>query len=113
MAATNIGSNKYPLAKVPAMADPADIQVALKYYHWGQETEPESQPTAGITSYIAAIESSVSTINTTLANVIEDNIVDAKGDLIVGFLTNTASVSNKVLTSNVATLTTSAAHKKL
>lgn len=110
MAATNIGSNKYPLAKVPAMADPADIQVALKYYHWGQETEPESAPTAGITSYIAAIESSVSSINTTLANVIEDNIVDAKGDLIVGFLTNTASVSNKVLTSNVATLTTSAAH---
>ena len=48
MAATNIGSSKYPLAKVPEMADAADIQVALKYYHWGQETEPESAPTAGI-----------------------------------------------------------------
>lgn len=83
MAATNIGSSKYPLAKVPEMADAADIQVALKYYHWGQDTEPESAPTAGITSYLAAIEDDIEQINTDLNNVLETTIVDAKGDLIV------------------------------
>lgn len=89
MAATNIGSNKYPLAKVPEMADAADIQVALKYYHWGQDTEPESAPTAGITKYISDLESSVSTINTTINNIVNKTIIDAKGDLIVGTADNT------------------------
>lgn len=89
MAATNIGSSKYPLAKVPEMADAADIQVALKYYHWGQETEPESAPTAGITSYISDLEDSVSSINTTIANIVNKTIIDAKGDLIVGTADNT------------------------
>jgi hypothetical protein len=89
MAATNIGSSKYPLAKVPEMADAADIQVALKYYHWGQETEPESAPTAGITSYIAAIEDDISSINTTINNIVNKTIIDAKGDLIVGTADNT------------------------
>ena len=89
MAATNIGSSKYPLAKVPEMADAADIQVALKYYHWGQATEPESAPTAGITSYIAAIEDDISSINTTIDNIVNKTIIDAKGDLIVGTADNT------------------------
>ena len=88
MAATNIGSNKYPLAKVPEMADAADIQVALKYYHWGQETEPESAPTAGITRYISDLETSVSSINTTINNIVNKTIIDAKGDLIVGSADN-------------------------
>lgn len=110
MGASNIGSSKYPLAKIPAMADPADIQVALKYYHWGQEAEPEGTATAGISKYLDDIDTRIDEIDTTLLNVIEDTIVDAKGDLIVGFLTNTASVTNKVLTSNVATLTTSTNH---
>lgn len=89
MAATNIGSNKYPLAKVPEMADAADIQVALKYYHWGQETEPESAPTAGITKYISDLEDDISTINTTVNNIVNKTIIDAKGDLIVGTADNT------------------------
>jgi hypothetical protein len=88
MAATNIGSSKYPLAKVPEMADAADIQVALKYYHWGQETEPESAPTAGVTKYISDLETSVSSINTTIANIVNKTIIDAKGDLIVGSADN-------------------------
>lgn len=110
MGESNIGSNKYPLAKIPAMADPADIQVALKYYHWGQEAEPEGLATAGISKYLDDIDDRIDDIEIDLANVIEDTIIDAKGDLIVGVLTSTASVTNKVLTSNVATLTTSAAH---
>jgi len=89
MAATNIGSNKYPLAKVPEMADAADIQVALKYYHWGQDTEPESTPTAGITSYIAAIEDDIAAINVDLDSAVLQTVVDAKGDLIVATADNT------------------------
>jgi hypothetical protein len=85
MAATNIGSSKYPLAKIPAMADPADIQVALKYYHWGQETEPETTPApAGISKYLDELDGRIDTIDTTINNIINKTIVDAKGDLIVG-----------------------------
>ena len=89
MAATNIGSSKYPLAKIPEMADAADIQVALKYYHWGQEAEPEGLATAGISKYLDDIDDRIDGIDTTLANVIEETIVDEKGDLIVGTGSNT------------------------
>jgi len=113
MGASNIGSGKYPLAKIPAMADPADIHVALKYYHWGQATEPDAEANAdaGIAHYLDAIDDRIEDIEIDLANVIEDTVIDAKGDLIIGVLTGTASVTNKVLTGNVATLTTSAAHE--
>jgi hypothetical protein len=84
MAATNIGSNKYPLAKIPAMADPADIQVALKYYHWGQDTEPEGLATAGISKYLDDIDTRIDGIDTTVNNIVNKTIIDAKGDLIVG-----------------------------
>ena len=84
MAATNIGSNKYPLAKIPAMADPADIQVALKYYHWGQDTEPEGLATAGISKYLDDIDTRIDGIVTTVNNIVNKTIIDAKGDLIVG-----------------------------
>ena len=88
MAATNIGSSKYPLAKIPAMADPADIQVALKYYHWGQEAEPEGTATAGISKYLDDIDTRIDGIDSTLANVVEETIIDAKGDLLVGTSNN-------------------------
>jgi hypothetical protein len=88
MAATNIGSFKYPLAKVPEMADAADIQVALKYYHWGQETEPESLATAGISKYLDDIDTRIDNIDTTLTNVVEETVIDAKGDLFVGTANN-------------------------
>jgi hypothetical protein len=88
MAATNIGSNKYPLAKVPEMADAADIQVALKYYHWGQEAEPEGTATAGISKYLDDIDTRIDDIDTTLTNVVEETVIDAKGDLFVGTANN-------------------------
>jgi hypothetical protein len=88
MAATNIGSNKYPLAKVPEMADAADIQVALKYYHWGQEAEPEGTATAGISKYLDDIDTRIDNIDTTLTNVVEETVIDAKGDLFVGTANN-------------------------
>lgn len=84
MAATNIGSSKYPLAKIPAMADPADIQVALKYYHWGQEAEPEGTATAGIAKYLDDIDTRIDGIDTSLEGVVLESVIDAKGDLLVG-----------------------------
>lgn len=88
MAATNIGSNKYPLAKIPEMADAADIQVALKYYHWGQESEPEGTATAGISKYLDDIDTRIDNIDTSLANVVEETVIDTKGDLLVGTSNN-------------------------
>lgn len=88
MAATNIGSSKYPLAKIPALADPADIHVALKYYHWGQEAEPEGTATAGISKYLDDIDTRIDGIDSTLTNVVEETIIDAKGDLLVGTSNN-------------------------
>lgn len=88
MAATNIGSSKYPLAKVPEMADAADIQVALKYYHWGQEAEPEGTATAGISKYLDDIDTRIDNIDTSLAGVVEETIIDAKGDLFIGTANN-------------------------
>lgn len=89
MAATNIGSSKYPLAKVPQMSDAADIQVALKYYHWGQEAEPEGTATAGISKYLDDIDTRIDGIDTSLTNVVEETVIDAKGDLLVGTANNT------------------------
>ena len=89
MGATNIGSSKYPLAKIPAMADPADIQVALKYYHWGQEAEPEGLATAGIAKYLDDIDTRIDGIDTSLEGVVLESIVNAKGDLIVGTASDT------------------------
>ena len=103
MAATNIGSSKYPLAKVPQMSDAADIQVALKYYHWGQEAEPEGTATAGISKYLDDIDTRIDGIDTTLTNLVEETIVDAKGDLIVATANN--AVDNLAIGSDGHVLT--------
>jgi hypothetical protein len=89
MAATPIGSSKYPLAKMPALADSADIQVALKYYHWGQESEPVGTATAGISKYLDDIDTRIDGIDTSLSGIVEETIIDAKGDLLVGSANNT------------------------
>ncbi len=91
MAATNIGSSKYPLAKVPEMADAADIQVALKYYHWGQEAEPEGTATAGISKYLDDLDGRIDNLETDIDGVVLESIVNAKGDLIVGTANDTVN----------------------
>lgn len=103
MAASNIGSSKYPLAKIPAMADPADIQVALKYYHWGQEAEPEGTATAGISKYLDDIDTRIDGIDTSLEGVVEETVIDAKGDLLVG--TSNNNVDNLTVGSDGYVLT--------
>ena len=57
MAATSIGStgnHPYPLAKMPELTDPADIQVALRNYHYGQNgvLAGGADATAGIAYYL-------------------------------------------------------------
>jgi hypothetical protein len=89
MAASNIGTSgthQYPLAKMPALTDAADIQIALRNYHYGQDTPlaTGATPTGGIAYYLDELDDRIDAIDTTLLNVIEDTIVNAKGDLIAG-----------------------------
>ena len=93
MAATSIGStgnNPYPLAKMPTLTDAADIQVALRNYHYGQDgaLSPGQTPTAGIAYYLKEIESDIADLVTADATVVSKTVIDAKGDLIVGSADN-------------------------
>ena len=89
MAASNIGTDgthKYPLAKMPAMADPADIQTALRYYHYGQDSGIASATTAtgGIVKYLDELDAKITAISTDTSAVVLESVMDAKGDLFVG-----------------------------
>ena len=93
MAATNIGTDgthKYPLAKMPVLSDAADIQIALRNYHYGQDTPLASgaTPTAGIAKYLYDIEASIAAISTDASTVVQESVIDAKGDLFVGTANN-------------------------
>ena len=94
MAATSIGSTgnyPYTLAKMPELTDPADIQVALRNYHYGQNgvLSPGTEPTAGIAKYLYDIETAITALQTADGTVVSKTIVDAKGDLIVGSAADT------------------------
>ena len=94
MAASNIGTpatHHYPLAKMPAMSDAADIQIALRNYHYGQDTALPigTAPTAGIAFYLKEIESDIADLVTADATVVSKTIIDAKGDLIAGTAADT------------------------
>ena len=89
MAASNIGTDgthKYPLAKMPAMADPADIQTALRYYHYGQDSGIASATpaTGGIVKYLDELDAKITAISTDTSAVVLESVMDAKGDLFVG-----------------------------
>jgi hypothetical protein len=89
MAAGNIGTDQthhYPLAKMPALTDAADIQIALRNYHYGQDTPIATgvAPTAGIAYYLKQIEASIAEISTDTSAVVLESVMDAKGDLFVG-----------------------------
>lgn len=108
MAATSIGStgnNPYPLAKMPTLTDAADIQVALRNYHYGQDgaLSPGQTPTAGIAYYLKEIESDIADLVTADATVVSKTVIDAKGDLIVGSADNL--VDNLTVGSNGHILT--------
>ena len=89
MAAVTIGStgnHPYTLAKMPELTDSADIQVALRNYHYGQNgvLTAGTEPTAGIAKYLYDIETAITALQGVDATVVSKTIVDAKGDLIVG-----------------------------
>ena len=117
MAATNIGTeatDKYPLAKMPSLTDTADIQIALRNYHYGQDAALASgaTPTAGIAKYLYDIEASITAISTDASTVVQESVIDAKGDLIVGTADNQldnlsvpAGSNGYVLTANDGTNT--------
>jgi hypothetical protein len=93
MAATNIGTDgthKYPLAKMPVPSDAADIQIALRNYHYGQDTPlaANAAPTGGIAKYLYDIEASIAAISTDASTVVQESVMDAKGDLFVGTANN-------------------------
>ena len=94
MAAVTIGSTgnyPYTLAKMPELTDPADIQVALRNYHYGQNgaLTANTNPTAGIAFYLKEIEDDIAALVTADATVVSKTIVDAQGDLIVGTAADT------------------------
>ena len=94
MAATSIGStgnHPYPLAKMPELTDPADIQVALRNYHYGQNGVLGAgvDATAGIAYYLKEIQLDIADLVTADATVVSKTIIDAKGDLIVGSAADT------------------------
>ena len=89
MAATNIGTDgthKYPLAKMPVLSDAADIQVALRNYHYGQDTPLASgaAPTAGISKYLYDLEQSIAGVVSVNNAQVSLSTIDTKGDLFVG-----------------------------
>jgi hypothetical protein len=108
MAATNIGTDgthKYPLAKMPVLSDAADIQIALRNYHYGQDTPlaANAAPTAGIAKYLYDIEASIAAISTETSAVVLESVMDAKGDLFVG--TGNNQLDNLTVGSNGYILT--------
>ena len=112
MAATNIGTDgthKYPLAKMPVLSDAADIQIALRNYHYGQDTPLASgaTPTAGIAKYLYDIEASITAISTDASTVVQESVIDAKGDLFVGTANN--ALDNLTVGSNGYLLTADSA----
>ena len=94
MAAITVGStgnHPYTLAKMPELTDPADIQVALRNYHYGQNgvLTAGTEPTAGIAKYLYDIETAITALQGVDATVVSKTIVDAQGDLIVGSAADT------------------------
>ena len=108
MAATNIGTDgthKYPLAKMPTLTDAADIQIALRNYHYGQDAPLASgaTPTGGISKYLYDIDTQLASIVSVNNGQILVSTVDAKGDLLVG--TGNDAVDNLTVGSNGYILT--------
>ncbi len=112
MAATNIGTDgthKYPLAKMPVLSDAADIQIALRNYHYGQDAAlaAGAVPSAGIAKYLYDIEASIAAISTDASTVVQESVIDAKGDLFVGSANN--ALDNLTVGSNGYLLTADSA----
>ena len=109
MAAENIG--QLIPTKIPGYSDPADIQAALRLYHYGSytydpnETNPSNLVSPSIAHTINSLQSQISGINA-----ISPNVFNAKGDILTATADNTPSIlsagsNGQVLTLNSSTAT--------
>ena len=95
----DISVNNLYNTQIPALADSADIQAALRLYHYGQESEPAdlaSIPAESVAGYLKDLQSQVDAIEATAT--INPSIVTAKGDLIAASASGT--VDNLAVGSN-------------
>jgi arylamine N-acetyltransferase len=110
MAAENIG--ELVPTKIPGYADSADIQAALRLYHYGSYTFDVNETNAAnlinpsIAYSLNNLQSQVTNID--LTSTIQKSYLSAKGDLISASADNTPSLLNvgtngQVLTANSAT----------
>ena len=110
MAAENIG--ELVPTKIPGYADSADIQAALRLYHYGSYTFDVNETNAAnlinpsIAYTLNSLQSQVTNID--LTSTIQKSYLSAKGDLISASADNTPSLLNvgtngQVLTANSAT----------
>ena len=99
--------------KVPGLGDSADIQEALRVYHYGgtgytAETTATNLPAASIARYLYELQADIDAVDTT--TLIAKSFFDAKGDLISASANNTPSLlavgtNGKILSANSATAT--------
>lgn len=74
--------------QIPTLGSDADIQTALRVYHYGDESyntsnsTPGNLPTLGIAKYIYDLRDDVDNLQTTQG--IQESEITAKGDLLVG-----------------------------
>lgn len=112
MAIENIG--ELVPTKIPGYADDADIQAALRIYHYGSdifdvsETDPSELPEASIAKTIINIQDDIIDIQSTLSTTINATTFSAKGELLTSSANDTLSVlspgsNGKVLTTNSST----------
>lgn len=112
MAAESIGS--LVPTKIPGLADQADIQAALRLYHYGSyafdtaETDATQLVNPSIAYSINDLQEQIDAVD--LSNVLQATSFNAKGDLLSSSADNTLSVlavgaNGRVLTANSATAT--------
>lgn len=112
MAIEDIGS--LVPTKIPGYADDADIQAALRTYHYGSdtfdinETDPAELPEASIAKAIINIQDDITDIQSTLSTTINATTFSAKGELLTSSANDTLSVlspgaNGKVLSANSST----------
>lgn len=112
MAAESIGS--LVPTKIPGLSDQADIQAALRVYHYGSytfdtaETDPAELINPSIAYTINDLQDQIDSLSG--GSAIQETSFNAKGDLLSASADNTLSVltvgsNGRVLTANSATAT--------
>jgi hypothetical protein len=102
--------------KVPGYADDADIQAALRIYHYGSDTfdingtNPALLPASSIAKTILDIQDDVSSLQSSLSTTISSTTFNAKGELLTASADNTLSVLSPGANGRVLSANSSAAN---